>query len=836
LNRLDDAYRAANKLDKANKQFQPLKLNFTTNQNFETTIPTPSTFALGSMGGFYNLAELNAQFDDMVASYPGLVTKTSIGNTLQGRPIYVIKISDNAINDENEPEILYTGMHHSREGMSMMNLIFYMRFLLENYATNTDIKNIVDSRELFFIPVVNVDGFNYNTTAANWNATPTPRRMRRKNMAETTTSGINADGSGGDGVDINRNYPTYWGSAYSNGNTASSGTGSADSYRGPSAASEPETVVIQNFVNSRNFKVAINYHCYGNWWIRPQGPDPAVYSGITLPSNEINIYNSIASLFTKYNCYVYGTPEQTVYDVNGYSDDWLFSDPSHAPIYSFSPEIGNSGDGFWCPQSKIESYAKEQIFANLQAAYTAGGYAELQDTSDVAVNITSSSFGYTVTRKGLTDAPINVSINPILNIKTIGPAATISSIAAFGGTSSGNIAFTLPSSIAAGAIIKFEWIVQVDGITTKETITKIYNPTVVFSDDMETAGNFSTNWVSSGTGVAWAYSVASGFGGTNSLTESPAGNYANSANHIIRLTNPLDLTTAAQAYLSFMMKYATENCQDRMQVEISTSGINGTYTPISTNNTIKESRGSLGNVPALTGSTDGWVRETIDLTPYAGNNNIGLRFRFISNAGNAVAYGRDGFQIDNLKVVKSSAIVLPVSFEDITAIRMGEEIQINWKATVDASFKHYKIQHSTNGVHFETIAVLTDPNLYNYIDTNPFIGKNYYRIEVVQTDNIFKYSKTVWVVFAAKASVTVYPNPAINEVTVTITSDKASQCSVEFATIEGKIIHQRKIVLKQGVNLQKIYIGEWANQLYIVKINDDKGNEIKTIKLIKHPN
>jgi hypothetical protein len=59
--------------------------------------------------------------------------------------------------------------------------------------------------ELFFIFPTNVDGllqhYNYQLECK-------PPRMRRKNMAEATC-GANADGSGGDGVDINRNYPTW---------------------------------------------------------------------------------------------------------------------------------------------------------------------------------------------------------------------------------------------------------------------------------------------------------------------------------------------------------------------------------------------------------------------------------------------------------------------------------------------------------------------------------------------------------------------------------------------------------------------------------------------------
>lgn len=832
LNRVQDPMMYANEPVKVPGKYRNMRVNFSTNQNFEASIPTPTTFSLGSMGGFYNNTELNAQLDDMVAKYPTLVQKSSIGNTLKGLPTYVIKISDNVSTDEDEPEILYTGMHHSREGMSMMNLIFYMRFLLENYATNPSIKEIVDNRELFFVPVSQVDGFNYNTTATNWNATPTARRMRRKNMQETTTSGQNSDGSGGDGVDINRNYPTYWGLSYSNGNTASSGTGNVDSYRGSSAGSEPETQNMMNFVNGRNFKMAMNYHCYGNWWIRPEGPDPSVYPAVALPAAAVSNYNSIAALFSKYNCYVYGTANQTVYDVNGYSDDWLFSDPSHSTIYAFSPEIGNSGDGFWCPQAKIIPYAKELIFPNLQAAYTAGTYAELQDTSDIEVTATSGSFGYTVTRRGLVDGEVKVTLIPMNNIQTVGGPVTISSIANFAGQVSGGISYSLPSGITAGTPIRYVWQLEAGGITIKDTITKFYKPTQVFADYMD-AGAVTAKWTLTGTGSAWDYETGTGTLGTASLTESKNGNYTNGADQSVRLATAVDLTGAVQAYLSYMIKYSTENCQDRLQLEVSTTGVNGTYTPIVTKTTIKESRGSLGNLPAITGSTDGWVKDVVNLTSYIGNNNFSFRFRFLSSASNTPAYGTNGFQIDNVKLVKSNSFILPLLFEDISAVKADKAVLVSWKATTDASFSSFEVQRSADGNRYETIGLLVEPEASLYTDAAPVNGKNYYRLKLVSVTGQVVYSRVVTVTFAETSVVRAYPNPFVQDLTVEVYHEQEEKGTIEINTIEGRLVHAETVVLKKGLSLHKLAPFKAAAQFYLLVVRDRSGAVIQTQRIYK---
>ena len=101
-----------------------------------------------------------------------------MGQTFEGRDIWAIKISNNPNLDENEPEVLFTGMHHSREPMSFMNLYYYIYWLLENYEINDEARNIIDNRELWFVPIVNPDGYEYNRSIA-----PNGGGMQRKKYA-----------------------------------------------------------------------------------------------------------------------------------------------------------------------------------------------------------------------------------------------------------------------------------------------------------------------------------------------------------------------------------------------------------------------------------------------------------------------------------------------------------------------------------------------------------------------------------------------------------------------------------------------------------------------------
>ena len=116
-----------------------------------------------TMGGFKTFSEIEQFLDSLAAAYPSLMTaKFSIGTTFEGRDIWAIKISDNPNVDEDEPSVLYIGLTHAREPAASEVLMNFMNHLLSNYIIDTAIANIIDNRELYFIPVFNADGYVWN--------------------------------------------------------------------------------------------------------------------------------------------------------------------------------------------------------------------------------------------------------------------------------------------------------------------------------------------------------------------------------------------------------------------------------------------------------------------------------------------------------------------------------------------------------------------------------------------------------------------------------------------------------------------------------------------------
>ncbi|MAZ60671.1 MAG: hypothetical protein CMG50_00650 [Candidatus Marinimicrobia bacterium] len=348
-------------------------------------------FDYGSMGGYYTFDEIEQHLDELSSLYPSLISeKISIGESLEGRNIWAIKVSDNPNIDENEPQALYTGLHHSREPMSYMNLFYFMHWLGENYNSDLLAQHLVNNREIWFIPAINPDGLVYNQSIA-----PSGGGMQRKNTRDTC-SGTPI------GVDLNRNYGYLWG--YDN--DGSSPDGCSETYRGTSPFSEPETQAVRDFVNQHNFKINFNYHSYSDLLIYPFGYE---YEN-NAPQEDIDIFIEYGEDMVQYNDYILGTGPDLLYPVNGDACDWMYGE---AGIFSYTPEIGGNSDGFWPATQRILPLAEENLYPNQVLALNAGS------KYDVEISLNSEIFNsndlyplfISIMNRGLSNANGSVKID-----------------------------------------------------------------------------------------------------------------------------------------------------------------------------------------------------------------------------------------------------------------------------------------------------------------------------------------------------------------------------------------------------------------------------------------
>ncbi|MBD3161260.1 MAG: hypothetical protein GF346_03595, partial [Candidatus Eisenbacteria bacterium] len=221
---------------------------------------------------YHVYAEMLAALEQYAATYPEITVLEDIGdgwgkiyndpNNYPAFDIWALKISDNAATDEAEPAILYTGVHHAREPVTVEICLGIAEVLLTEYGTDPVVTAWVDSHETWIVPLVNPDG-HWCVTDVNWTDW-------RKNMRDNDGNGyITEPGwwTYPDGVDNNRNYDWEWGGQGSSGNP------SEQTYRGPSPFSEPENQAIRDLAYRENFAFSVDYHSYGELILYPYGYD-----------------------------------------------------------------------------------------------------------------------------------------------------------------------------------------------------------------------------------------------------------------------------------------------------------------------------------------------------------------------------------------------------------------------------------------------------------------------------------------------------------------------------------------------------------------------------------
>lgn len=587
------------------------------NGGFTPTVPT--NFNLGTMGGFYTYQEFLDEIDAMAAQYPQLISPRAAISTfqsIQGRSIYYLKISDNPLVDEAEPEILYTSVHHAREPNSLSEVIFYMWYLLENYATSEEIQFLVNNSEMYFVPMVNPDGYIYNETT-NPNGGGMWRKNRRNN------------GGGTYGVDLNRNYSYGWGT------TGVSFTPSNDTYPGTGAFSEPEVQAMKWFCENRDFKFAFNAHTYANDILHPIGTTVAEFAV------DHNYFQAFTAYMVQYNGYT-RMKSSDLYPASGDSDDYMYKvDTVVKPkIFAMTPEVSNTSGGFWPASSEITGICQGMVFPNLMLTHLAHKFVDVQDTDPSSIQTMTGSFNHSAYRLGQENGPVTVSITPLQGIASVGSGA-IHDLTLMQ-TENGAITYTLNSSIQYGDIIQYTLNTEYGLWTKRDTITKTFG--ALTSQILDPATNTS-NW----TGT-WGTTNATYVSASNSFTESASGQYANNVTgKTYTFNQTIDLSNVTDAGIKFYAKWDIENEYDYCQFQVSTD--NGTtwqgQCGLYTNQGAPASGGVQPNGPVYDGTQSSWVLEEISLSDYIGQSAVKVRFIFESDNG----VRADGFYFDDFEVM-----------------------------------------------------------------------------------------------------------------------------------------------------------------------------------------
>jgi hypothetical protein len=303
--------------------------------------------ARGVPGVWHTYDETVAELESLRSQHPDVISAPfSIGRTLGGRDIWAVRISDHPDSLEEEPEVLFDAVHHAREIMTVELLLAFANYVCAQYPADPVVRDLVEGRQIYLVPIVNPDGFAYNEEIS-----PGGGGMWRKNRRPNPGSCV--------GVDNNRNYPFQWGR-----DDGSSGQPCTEDFRGSAPGSEAENQAMMAFVDAHRFVTHVSFHSVAGMVLFPWCYTPQ-------PSPDDSTLRKIAGDLARANAYRTGQCPELLYLTSGDFIDWTYGETQqHPPVISFTTEIG--GTGFWPNPSEKDGLIQENLPSMFFLAQIAG--------------------------------------------------------------------------------------------------------------------------------------------------------------------------------------------------------------------------------------------------------------------------------------------------------------------------------------------------------------------------------------------------------------------------------------------------------------------------------
>ena len=278
---------------------------------------------------YRTVEETFAAAANLAANHPNLATWTDAGDSwqkaigpLEGYDMMVLKLTNEAIVAQ-KPVLFITAAIHAREYATAEIAIRFAEYLVNNYGIDPDVTWMLDYQEIHIMFHANPDGRKIAEGGVSW------RKNRDNDDGCSTTYG----------VDLNRNFAYQWGTGGSSTNPCD------ETYRGPSAGSEPETQAIQDYISSvfidqRSTGAApadaqgvyIDLHSSGGYVMWPWG-----YTTTTPPNNTQ--LQTMGRKLTYFNGYTPGQITRVLYVASGGGVDYAYGEMG---VASYAFEVGTA--------------------------------------------------------------------------------------------------------------------------------------------------------------------------------------------------------------------------------------------------------------------------------------------------------------------------------------------------------------------------------------------------------------------------------------------------------------------------------------------------------------
>jgi carboxypeptidase D len=242
--------------------------------------------------GYHNYAELTTTLQGYADAYPDICRLYSLGQSIQGRELWAMLITDHPDVEEDEPEFKYISTIHGDEPIGTELCLAFIERLLSRYATDTYVAGLVDTTAISVLPLMNPDGRELST---------------RRNAS---------------GADLNRSFPAY----------PNHFTGNIFDGEALHAAGRPiEVQHVMNWTAANSFVLSANFHT-GALVVNYPYDDDGGPSGRDAPTPDDLLFEDISLRYSRLNLPMYTSPQFSQgitngaawYTIDGGLQDWSY--------------------------------------------------------------------------------------------------------------------------------------------------------------------------------------------------------------------------------------------------------------------------------------------------------------------------------------------------------------------------------------------------------------------------------------------------------------------------------------------------------------------------------
>jgi hypothetical protein len=168
--------------------------------------------------------------------------------------------------------------------------------------------------------------------------------------------------------------------------------------------------------------------------------------------------------------------------------------------------------------------------------------------------------------------------------------------------------------------------------------------------------------------------------------------------------------------------------------------------------------------------------------------------------------------------------IVPVTLQHFSAQRIFGTNKITWTTSQELNSSYFVIERSNDGSTYLPVGKVdasgnsSIAHTYTFTDNNPVKGINFYRLQMVDKNNLIKYGPVRSIRNEGLADVSVYPNPLRDKMNISISADKKSPGTITVTDNKGQLLYSKTIIVAEGQSYMEINAAALSAGMYIVKL------------------